>query len=150
MSQAGQRRMAREFALRILYSNDLQASAGLEDQPMQPVNWWREEDRLSITHEAEQFARNLAYGVLARLGEIDALIQQTAKRWKLERISPVERNILRLAMHELISDSDMPPSVVLDEAVELAKCYGDVESSAFVNGVLDHAAKSLGERAESA
>ncbi|MDP8245138.1 MAG: transcription antitermination factor NusB [Candidatus Hinthialibacter antarcticus] len=137
MSHAGQRRLAREFALRLLYARDLQTAVGIESAPTQRPNWWRLEDKLSITPPTEQFARELAKGVREHQPEIDAAISAAAQRWRVDRMGPVERNILRLGVYELQFAQDAPVSVVIDEAIELAKCYGDAESDRFVNGILD-------------
>ncbi|MBZ0258340.1 transcription antitermination factor NusB [bacterium] len=145
MSQAGQRRLAREFALRLLYARDLQIAAGVEWAPKQQVNWWRNEDRLSVTKPTETFARELADGVLNNQSEIDSTISSAAQRWRVDRMSPVERNILRMGVYELQIAKDAPTNVVLDEAIELAKCYGDAESDRFVNGILDAVAKQTKE-----
>lgn len=145
MSQAGQRRLAREFALRLLYARDLQIAAGVEWAPKQQVNWWRNEDRLSVTKSTETFARELADGVLSNQPEIDSMISGAAQRWRVDRMGPVERNILRMGVYELQIANDAPVNVVLDEAIELAKCYGDAESDRFVNGILDAVAKQTKE-----
>lgn len=145
MSQAGQRRLAREFALRLLYARDLQNAAGVEWAPKQIANWWRSDDRLSITKPTERFARELADGVLNNQPEIDSTISAAAQHWRVDRMSPVERNILRLGVYELQFAKDAPANVVLDEAIELAKCYGDAESNRFVNGILDAVAKQTKE-----
>ncbi len=145
MSQPGQRRLAREFALRLLFANDIQTTVGIESPLTQKANWWRGEDKLSIPFETEQFARGLAKGVTAQQAEIDEAISQTAIRWRVERMGPVERNILRLGVYELKFAQDAPINVVLDEAIELAKCYGDAESDRFVNGILDAIAKQCEE-----
>ena len=72
-----------------------------------------------------------------RREEVDRLIGRQAENWRLERMPAVDRNILRLAVFELLAEPDVPPLVVLDEAIELAKRYGSDQSSAFVNGLLD-------------
>jgi N utilization substance protein B len=87
--------------------------------------------------DAFDYARLLAEGVHAHMPEIDARIRSQADNWRLERMPPVDRNILRLAVYELEHQSDVPKLVVLDEAVELAKRYGSEQSGRFVNGLLD-------------
>jgi len=83
------------------------------------------------------FADHLLRGTLDHLEELDAqLVRQTA-HWRLERLAAVDRNILRLAMFELLYDPETPPAVVIDEAIEIAKKFGAEESGRFVNGVLD-------------
>lgn len=84
-----------------------------------------------------RFARQLASGAWARRGEIDQKINSTAQHWSLSRMTPVDRNILRLGVYELLSDTGTPGQIVINEAIELAKRFGDADSPAFVNGVLD-------------
>ncbi len=76
-------------------------------------------------------------GVWERLEEIDALIGEAAEHWRVERMTPVDRNILRLGAYELTSGGDVPFAVAINEAVELGKRFGSVESGAFINGILD-------------
>jgi transcription antitermination factor NusB len=87
--------------------------------------------------DAFEYARKLAEGVHVHQKEIDTRIRGQADNWRLERMPPVDRNILRLAIYELEHESDVPKLVVLDEAVELAKRYGSEQSGRFVNGLLD-------------
>ena len=88
----------------------------------------------------ERFADELVRGVQSERPQIDALIQTSSTHWKLERMARVDRNILRLAVYEILRRADVPVRVTLNEAVELGKKYGSEESSAFVNGVLDRIA----------
>jgi len=87
--------------------------------------------------DAFDYARRLAEGVHAHMKEIDTRIRSQADNWRLERMPPVDRNILRVAVYELEHENDVPKLVVLDEAVELAKRYGSEQSGRFVNGLLD-------------
>lgn len=86
----------------------------------------------------------LAAGVASHLEELDALIVRYSEHWRLERMTAVDRNILRLAAYELLYQPDVPPKVVINEAVELAKRYGSESSGAFVNGLLDRIRQALG------
>jgi N utilization substance protein B len=88
-------------------------------------------------------AEELAVGVLADLTRLDRLAASAAENWRLSRIATVERNILRLGIHEL-DRGDVPPKVVIDEAVRLARWFGGARAPAFVNGVLDRVAHELG------
>ena len=112
------RRRAREFALQALY----QAA---------------EDDEVT-------FARRVVAGVERSREEIDALIERSSVNWRLVRMPVIDRNILRLAAFELLSCPDVPASVSINEAVELAKRYGDKDSRAFVNGLLDRIAAETG------
>jgi N utilization substance protein B len=97
-----------------------------------------------VAGEARSFAEALVSGTVARLEELDRLIELASQHWRVARMSRVDRSILRLATHELTSDEGTPPRVVLNEAVELAKELGAEESSSFVNGVLSRVASNLG------
>ncbi|MCK4916804.1 MAG: transcription antitermination factor NusB [Candidatus Omnitrophica bacterium] len=83
------------------------------------------------------FLTLLVEGVIERLNEIDTLVKTHVKNWEIERIAYIDRNILRIACFELIYLKDIPPKVSINEAIELAKRYGDVDSPRFVNGILD-------------
>jgi transcription antitermination protein NusB len=85
----------------------------------------------------ESFCLSLYDGVVAHQGKIDQHLAETAENWRLPRMAAVDRNVLRLGAYELLYVPEIPPNVVLDEAIELARRYGAVDSSAFVNGVLD-------------
>jgi N utilization substance protein B len=75
--------------------------------------------------------------------EIDAVIQKTAENWRLSRMAGVDRNVIRLAMYEMMFRPEIPPAVSINEAVEIAKSMGDVGSSRFVNGILDKVRREL-------
>ena len=94
--------------------------------------------------EVEVFARELVDGVAAHRERIDALIAASAEHWRLPRLSRVDLNLLRLATFELLARADIPASVTIDEAIEIARRFGSEDSPAFVNGVLDHIAQVLG------
>jgi transcription antitermination protein NusB len=100
---------------------------------------------LGQTEDADEFAIELVRGCAAALEEIDAKIREVSKHWRLERMARVDRNILRLATYELLKRPEVPRRVTLNEAVELAKRFGDENSPAFVNGVLDRIASDLGK-----
>lgn len=87
-------------------------------------------------------ARHLVSGAIDHLEQIDELIRQQAEHWRIERMPPVDRNVLRLAVYELLYETDVPKLVVVDEAVELAKGFGAEQSGRFVNGLLDGLLKS--------
>ena len=89
-----------------------------------------------LDHDATPFSRELVEGVLAEQPELDELIATHSSGWTLDRIAPVERNILRVALHELRSRPDVPFEVAIDEAVEAAKELCSAEAPGFVNGIL--------------
>jgi N utilization substance protein B len=93
-----------------------------------------------------EFANRLFEGCLARLKELDRLIQSHAENWRLNRMAAVDRNILRLAAYELTSADRTPATVVINEALEIAKKFSTHESAQFVNGVLDSIRKDLSSR----
>ena len=125
----GTRRRARELALQLLYQFELTDASPEEMQS--GFEEWR-----NASESVREFADNLLRGTLDRLAEIDELGHQTTP-WRLERLAAVDRNILRLAICELIFETDTPHAVVIDEAIEIAKKFGSKDSGRFVNGVLD-------------
>ena len=95
--------------------------------------------------EARPFAERLVEGVFQSLAEIDARIVTASENWRMERMSVVDRNILRIALYEMLHCADIPPKVSINEAVDLGKTYGSEESGGFINGILDHLYTQLGE-----
>lgn len=126
----GMRRRGRELALQMLYQHEL---AGNNIETI--VSSFEELQQAPAA--TRDFAAALARGTLDRRDEIDARLAEQADNWRLDRMAAVDRNILRLAMYELLFAPDTPPAVVIDEAVEIAKRFGSERSSQFVNGVLD-------------
>lgn len=126
------RRRARELALQLLYQNDLAGEDPLETIEQLPRLLTGRQDRA-----VEEFARSLLQDTLGRRAEIDEELAAVSEHWRLKRMSAVDRNILRLGAAELLFRTDIPPKVSINEAVELAKKYGDMDSARFVNGVLD-------------
>lgn len=141
---SGARRTGRAYALQLLYARDGDPSTDLSG----PAMSWAGEFDLEIDASAQAFARDLVAKAVERGVEIDELIVSSSKNWRLERMSRVDRNILRLGACELLAFRDVPVKVVINEAVELAKRFGTAESSAFVNGVLDRIAGAVGRTAE--
>jgi N utilization substance protein B len=126
----GTRRRSRELALQLLYQNEL-TEASPEDM-QQGFEEWQ-----GAPEGVREFADRLLRGTLAKLAEIDEELGRQTTHWRLERLAAVDRNILRLAMYELIYETDTPHAVVIDEAIEIAKKFGAKDSGRFVNGVLD-------------
>ena len=130
------RTRAREFALQILYRlnlNDAAVEEVLED-------FWRCNAQESDS-DIRAYAEKLVRGTIGHLKETDAVIERYAENWKIDRMAYVDRNILRLSAYELCFLEDIPSKVAINEAVELAKRYGEPDSSKFVNGILDKIAK---------
>lgn len=130
------RRMARELALQLLYQRELSAGEGTEEAEASL-------DGIDLSTDAGVFCKELVEGVIGRLDELDAIVEPYLEHWSLERVSVVDRNILRLAVYEIRFMIDIPFKVSIDEAIELAKLFGSDESGAFVNGILDHLAKGI-------
>jgi N utilization substance protein B len=122
----------------MLYQMDV---CGLEAADIVRLFW----KHLGVEAERDEFADQLVVGFAQLRDEIDAKIRSVSKHWRLERMSRVDRNIIRLAAYELMSANDIPRRVTLNEAVELAKRFGNEESPAFVNGVLDRIADEVGK-----
>ena len=101
-----------------------------------------ERPALDLLHrDASPFTRELVDGVVARQASLDALIAEHSKGWTLDRIAPVERNILRVALHELRDWPDVPAEVAIDEAIEAAKELCSADAPGFVNGILGAVAR---------
>jgi transcription antitermination protein NusB len=129
----GVRRKSRELALQLLFQLDVN-----KDGPEGREPFWRLHPALP---DVRSFAERLVDGVLENQAEIDRLIQKHALHWTIGRMSIIDRNILRCAVFELLSLSDIPVSVTINEAIEIAKRFSDEESGKFINGVLDHIVK---------
>ena len=126
---AGGRRKARSIALQALYEID-----SVQHDPEETLKHLQEEADLS--EENFSFARELVEGVLRYKDKLDAQIQRYAPAWPIEQIAFIDRNILRLAIFEILIDNKIPVKVAINEAVELAKNFGSDSSSKFINGVL--------------
>ena len=133
----GRRRKTREVALQFLYQLDLH---GADDPAQHEAEFW---SRNPVTEETHVFGDALVRGTKANQGKIDQIISQFAEHWDLDRMAVVDRNILRLAVYELLWTADVPPKVAINEAIEIAKKFGTKESSRFINGVLDRIHKEL-------
>jgi transcription antitermination protein NusB len=126
----GTRRKARELAVQLLYQHDL---AKMDPEETMSLFW----EHFPVDMEVREFCKRLVLGTLDRLAVIDELLSEASENWSLNRMSVVDRNILRLATHELLDRADIPPSVSLNEAIEIAKKYSTPDASVFINGVLD-------------
>ncbi len=133
------RRLARETALQILY--------GYDAIPQPPTgaalasaleHHFRHFD---ITQPAREFCAELVSGTLRRRTELDQEIERLAENWTVSRMPLIDRNLLRLSVNELLHFSETPPSVIIDEAIEIAKEFGTAETPAFLNGILDNLRK---------
>ena len=155
------RRQAREWALQMLFQADMNPGLDLD---MSIPKFWRQqytcmveeadkrnetlpestkpiEDRVA-PHKIRVFAENIVRGVLVNVAEIDSKLVSYTQNWALHRMGSVERNVLRLAFYEM-TYTDIPPVVVLNEAIDLAKYFSNADAGRFVNGVLDRLNKEL-------
>ena len=133
------RRKAREHALQILYQLDIK-----KEKPSASIlkNFWAE---YNPDNEVKLFAEEIVKGTFKHLAKINGLIHQCAKNWSLDRMAVVDRNVLRMAVYEILYRLDIPTSVTINEAIEIAKKYGTDESGSFVNGILDSVARMTGK-----
>jgi N utilization substance protein B len=130
----GNRRISREMALKILFQVDL---VHCNTDEASSYTFQTEEIMKHDNHNAIiEFSIQLVRGVLSHLTEIDPLIKKHANHWSLERMANIDRNILRIAIYEIVFVDSIPKSVSINEAVELAKKYSTESSFGFVNGVL--------------
>jgi transcription antitermination protein NusB len=138
----GARRTARERALQALYQLDM--AKGTAQEALASA-WASEPEEGSPDPDALHFAEDIVHGVVEHLAEIDALIESHSHNWRVDRMARIDRNVLRLAIYELKYRVDIPRNVTLNEAIELGKMFGAEGSSAFINGLLDRIAASLGK-----
>lgn len=126
----GVRRDAREAAVQYLYQKELQGDAG--DAGLEEFYKIR-----GVSPSARRFCDELLRGWISHSAEIDDIIRRHARNFEFQRLSAVDRNVLRIACHEILHCPDMPPAVAINEAIEIAKKYSTADSGRFVNGVLD-------------
>jgi len=133
------RRKAREYALQMLFQLDFKVEK-LENRDLEA--FWS--DKKENT-EVKKFAEELVRGTVNKLNEIDSMIGKAAENWVVQRMSAVDRNILRCAAYEILYMKDIPSAVTINEAIEIAKKFSSGESAPFINGVLDRLAKEVGK-----
>ncbi|MCK5243594.1 transcription antitermination factor NusB [bacterium] len=126
----GRRRQSREIAFKILFQIDV---GKLNSEEV--IRYFLAQQKAS--EAVLEYARELSQGVIAENAKIDKVIKENTHKWKLERIAGVDRSLLRLAIYELLRYPHVPKSVIMNEAIELAKKYSTEESSSFINGILD-------------
>jgi transcription antitermination protein NusB len=141
----GARHSGREAALQILFQ--MEVSGASADEAI--LLFWRSFGT-DADPDGRAYAEEAVRGVSAELPQLDEHIAGASTHWRVERMARVDRNVLRLGTWELAHRHDVPRAVALDEAVELAKAYGSDESSAFVNGVLNRIAETLGRQDDAA
>ncbi len=137
----GARSRAREIALQILFQYEWNSDYGMEQALKEYVSGLLAGKPADNEYTLE-FARRCIRGVLEHRDKIDEVLSRHAKKWRIDRMAKVDRNILRLGAFEILFAPDIPGRVAVNEAVELAKRYGTDESGAFVNGILDSVLKN--------
>ncbi|OEU55655.1 MAG: transcription antitermination factor NusB [Desulfobulbaceae bacterium S3730MH12] len=141
----GTRRKSREAALQFLYQNDFVRVADIGNDMELSENFNIFCSLYQINKKARQYAFDLVKGILAEMDDIDEVISAAASHWRLVRIAPTDRNLLRIAVFEMTDMDDIPPQVAINEAVEIAKRFGGEESPRFINGILDAVKNNLGK-----
>jgi N utilization substance protein B len=136
----GNRRRSRELAMQVLF----QMEANRDDSRESIVSFC---EHFQVPKKAKPFFFRLVEGVKVYQAEIDPLIERHSDNWKISRMSGVDRNLLRLAIYELLYCEDIPPRVSINEAIDIGKKYGTEHSAAFINGILDSIRISLEEGA---
>jgi transcription antitermination protein NusB len=126
----GARRKARELALQMLYQFDLSGNG-----PDMIIETF--EDLQKSKPNTREFATKIFRGTVDHITDIDSMIQAQADNWRISRMAVVDRNIIRMSVYEFLHESGTPKLVVIDEAIEIAKKFGNDKSSQFINGILD-------------
>lgn len=144
MKPGGKRRQARELAVQFLYQHDLGGGTLEESVALFWQTQWE------TAEPTRKFAEELIRGTIEHQPVIDEKIQKYTEHWELQRIAAVDRNILRLAIYEMLFRDDIPPVVSINEAVDIAKKFSTRESGAFVNGILDRLRADLPRPARTA
>ncbi len=132
----GKRRKARESTLQILFQLEFDDS----DQDKVIDSFWRNK---KTSKEIVEYTRYLVAGIISHRERIDRLIQSVSANWRLDRMAIVDRNVLRIAVFELLYEESVAPAIVINEAIEVAKKYSSEEAATFVNGILDAARKKI-------
>jgi N utilization substance protein B len=130
--EGGKRRRARETALAVLFSEEF--GGGRDELPVELIK------HLELEAPPD-YARDLVVGVQSNLDDLDERISSVSHHWRLERMSLIDRNIIRIGTYEILHVDDVTTAVAINEAIEIARRYGDTDSWSFVNGVLDAVAK---------
>ncbi len=132
----GQRRKAREHTLRILFQMEFEDS-----DPQEALSqYWQSR---KIASEIKEYSTWLATGIATHQKKVDRLIQSVSEHWRISRMALIDRNILRMAVFELLYEDDIAPAIVINEAIEIARKYSGDEAATFVNGILDAVRKKL-------
>lgn len=143
----GSRRKGRECALQILYQLETLPNFSGSDEVISPAHIQQITEQFFINFDAPaeifDYASSLVRGTYSNLKHIDQTIAEHSAKWRLDRMAIVDRNVLRIATYELIFSLDLPLSIIMDEAIEIAKRFGNERSPAFINGILDGIASDV-------
>lgn len=134
------RRRGREYVLQFLFQFDF---TGKRPEEEEFRAFWIDKPE---DEELKGFVRDIVYGTIDNLKDIDSTISKATEHWDIERMATVDRNILRAATYELLFRKDIPSTVTINEAIEIAKKYSTTESAPFINGILDRIAKGLKDK----
>ncbi|WP_339135581.1 MAG: transcription antitermination factor NusB [Candidatus Electrothrix sp. GW3-4] len=132
----GLRRKSRELALQFFYGHDIQERPSAEDILHKELEEFR--SSFKSDQKAHPYAEQLIKGICARQQAIDNALADCSHHWRVERMALVDRNILRIAAYEMLYIEDVPATVAINEALEIAKRYAEPESISFINGILDN------------
>ena len=135
----GKRRSSRELALKFLYQFELNGG-DLDEQ----IKLFLE--RNSSQEDVANFMKELVVSLIEKMEEIDEIIQKFSDHWILDRMTVIDRNILRMGACELLFNFSTPPKVVINEAIDIAKKYGNEDSPEFINGILDKVYNEIGQK----
>lgn len=130
------RRRAREYALQILFQLDV-TNSELSNDVMS--DFW---ENIAEDDDVKEFTNDIVTGTRKNIEKIDSVLNSTAENWSIDRMAVVDRNVLRAATYELLYRPDIPPSVIINEALEISKKYSTGDSASFINGILDKIQKT--------
>ena len=133
------RRRAREAALQMLYQCEIGRTGACEAI----ATYWPARDADDLPERQREFANTVVRGTLDRQAEIDQLLARHAQNWRIERMTVIDRIVLRMGVYEMLAEMDTPSKVIINEAIELARSFSGDEAVGFVNGVLDAVRKEL-------
>ncbi len=135
----GQRRKSREIALQMLYQMEMTSGS-----PSEVIDSYNElasgdqQDNSELSEALRPFTEHLVTGVHFHRGELDDMIAEASSNWRVERMSIIDRNVLRIALFEMLYCLEIPPKVSINEAIDLGKTFGSPDSGGFINGILDN------------
>ena len=135
----GNRRKARITAMQALYMHE---TVNKSKENLLSLDWLEEK----LEEESMNFVQNLISGTIEKINELDEIIKSFSKNWKFERISSIDKSVLRIAIYELKYIDSIPFAITINEAIEIAKLYGGENSGQFINGILDSVRKNIEKR----